>query len=157
MVSKKEVAVFSLSEIEDYNARIEFRRNTFYFYSHRNNPDEKPIILKPAGIRELINQLKIGKVVAEKEEAEIESGKNQDGEIYNALLNHVKHWDIRYVVNSYQKEVYHWLKLFAYYDVCNFTCKYIFKTFDYIKIINKPFFIRQFLVFVLLLVPPILF
>jgi len=116
MVSKKEVAVFSLSEIEDYNARIEFRRNTFYFYSHRNNPDEKPIILKPAGIRELINQLKIGKVVAEKEEVEIESGKNQDGEIYNALLNHVKHWDIRYVVNSYQKEVYHWLKLFAYYD-----------------------------------------
>ena len=116
MVSKTEVVVFPLSEDSENKSRIEFKRKTFYFYSHRNNPDEKPIILKQAGIRELVNQLKIGNLAAEKEEVEIESGKNEDNEIYNALLNHVKHWDIRYVVNSYEKEVYHWLKLFAYYE-----------------------------------------
>ena len=116
MNSKKEVVIFPLSEDNKNNARIEFRRKSFYFYSHRDNPNEKPIILKPAGIRELVNQWANGIVAAETEENQNDDGKYQDREIYNGLINHIKKWDIRYVINSYEGEIYHWLKLFAYYD-----------------------------------------
>jgi hypothetical protein len=82
MNSKKEVLIFPLSEDNKSNARIEFRRKSFYFYSHRDNPNEKPIILKPAGIRELVNQWTNNIVAAETEE-------NQNNDALMCMIDHM--------------------------------------------------------------------
>ena len=125
--------VFNLSKMEQHRvfeisprSYVEFKRNSFYFYSHIELV--KPIILNKTGVKNLLLAFKELQPLYLHEHRLIENELTANAElvqagkeplpseeklVYSQTLAKFKCWEIRQLVSKYQENLYIWTKLFV--------------------------------------------
>jgi hypothetical protein len=125
--------VFNLSKMEQHRvfeisprSYVEFKRNSFYFYSHIELV--KPIILNKTGVKNLLLAFKELQPIYLHEHRLIENELTANAElvqagkeplpseeklVYSQTLAKFKCWEIRQLVSKYQENLYIWTKLFV--------------------------------------------
>ena len=93
--------------------RVEYIDNEFYFYGHK--ADKKPVIVQAKDMADLCAYYLTTKEKAERTYQDVLKNPNSVDEVVaSCVISRVGNDEIRLEVQTYEKKVFTWLKLFCY-------------------------------------------